>query len=69
MAWQRDMALTDQIAAKATTRHTGRNLTLKAIRQPFVLDHALTGILGILAPLFKRRITSIGLCRVFPKVG
>jgi hypothetical protein len=63
------MASRAQIATKAALKPAGDNRAWKAIQQRPHPNHALVGILDTLVPLFKRRITSIGLCRVFPKVG
>jgi hypothetical protein len=58
-----------KIATKAALRPAERNLALKAVPQRPRPNHALTGILGNLVPLFKRRITIAWPSPRFPKVG
>jgi hypothetical protein len=66
MAWQGVKAPTPQIAANAVLKPAGRNPALKAIQQRFSPNHALTGLLGYLATLFKRRVTVDSAFAVFP---
>jgi hypothetical protein len=53
-----------QIAAKVVLKPAERNMELKAVRQRTRFNRALAGTLDGLVPLFKRRITVIGLRRV-----
>ncbi len=58
MAWQRVEASAAQIAVKAATKLIGRNLAVKAVEQRVDPRRSLAGILGGLAPIFKRQITA-----------
>jgi hypothetical protein len=58
MAWQEGAASAAQIAAKAAKKPTGRNLAAKAVQQRLGPHRSLAGVLGGLAPFFKRRITA-----------
>jgi hypothetical protein len=69
MACQGFKASMPQTTAKAVLRPVGRDLAIKAVRQRPRHNHALTGILGGLVPLFKRRITVDWPSPRFPKVG
>jgi hypothetical protein len=58
MAWREAVASATQIAAKASKKLAGRNLKAKAAGQRLAPRRSLAGILGGLAPLFKRWITT-----------